>query len=100
MKTREKVIKGLECCLPMTTRDGLGDCKNCPYDRKITLEGGICECCHELMMDAFELIKAQKIVEPKKIPNVTGSWCECGWFFGIEGGVNYCANCGKKVKWR
>lgn len=57
---REKVIKGLECCLPMTTRNGFADCKNCPYDRKITFEGGICECCHELMSDALELVKAQE----------------------------------------
>jgi len=54
---REKVIKGFECCLPMATRDGQADCKNCPYDRKITLEGGVCECVHELMSDALELVK-------------------------------------------
>lgn len=60
MELREKVIKGLECCLPMTTRDGCGDCGHCPYDRKITLEGGITECCHELMGDALALLKAQE----------------------------------------
>lgn len=53
------VIKGLECCLPMTTREGFGDCKNCPYDRKITLDGGVCECCHDLMTDALTLLQAQ-----------------------------------------
>lgn len=60
MIDREKVIKGLECCLPMTRRNGLGDCGKCPYDRKITLEGGITECCHELMLDALALLKAQE----------------------------------------
>lgn len=64
MPDREKVIKGLECCLPMTTRDGYGDCHNCPYDRRITIEGGICECCHDLMSDAIALLKAQ---EPREM---------------------------------
>ena len=57
---REKVIKGLECCLPMTIRNGFGDCGECPYDRKITLEGGVTECCHELMLDALALLKEQE----------------------------------------
>lgn len=26
-------------------------------------------------------------------------WCECGWHLGKMGDVNYCSNCGKKVKW-
>ncbi len=26
-------------------------------------------------------------------------WCECGWHLGKMGDVNYCPNCGKKVKW-
>lgn len=62
MSNVERVIRGLECCLPMTTRNGLADCKKCPYDRKITLEGGLTECCHDLMADALALLKAQ---EPK-----------------------------------
>lgn len=65
MNEREKVIKGLECCLPMTTRKGLADCKQCPYDRKITLEGGVTECCHDLMADALALLKEQEPVEPR-----------------------------------
>ena len=60
MDKREKVIKGLECCLPMTTRNGLADCEQCPYDRKITLEGGVTECCHDLMADALALLKEQE----------------------------------------
>ena len=64
MDNRVKVIKGMECCLPMTTRNGLADCKQCPYDRKITLEGGVTECCHDLMADALALLKEQ---EPRLI---------------------------------
>ena len=60
MPDRKKVIKGLECCLPMTTRYGIGDCKNCPYDREITLEGGLCECCHSLVVDTLALLRAQE----------------------------------------
>ena len=56
----ERVVNGLDCCLPMTTRNGFGDCKNCPYDREITLEGGVCECCHDLMSDALAMLKAQE----------------------------------------
>ena len=61
MELREKVVKGFECCLPMTTKDGQADCKACPYDRPITLEGGVCECIHELMIDALELVKKSNI---------------------------------------
>lgn len=60
MQNVNEVIKGLECCLPMTTKDGWGDCKNCPYDRPVTLEDGICKCCHELMSDALALLKLQR----------------------------------------
>ena len=60
--SREKVVKGLECCIPMTLRNGLADCGNCPYDRKITIDGGITECCHDLMTDALALLKAQEPV--------------------------------------
>ena len=60
MELKEKVIKGIECCLPMTTRYGYADCKHCPYDRKITFEGGICECCHELWEDTLALLKTHE----------------------------------------
>ena len=31
--------------------------------------------------------------------HLSAFWCECGWYLGKKGDVNYCANCGKKVKW-
>lgn len=104
MEIDEKVIKGLECCLPMTTRYGYADCKHCPYDRKITLEGGICECCHELMMDALGLVKGQEAVKPIKhyVPDGKRSsvaWQCGGCLIDIGYGVNYCYNCGRAVKW-
>ena len=98
----EKAIKGLECCLPMTARTGFGDCKSCPYDRKITLEGGITECSHELMSDALTLLKAQEPVKP--VWNNCNDAC-IGFFMcgacGMNMGTNprYCWYCGKPVKW-
>ena len=26
-------------------------------------------------------------------------WCECGWHLGKRGGVKFCADCGKRIKW-
>lgn len=109
MELREKVIKGFECCLPMTTKDGCADCKHCPYDRPITLEGGVCECIHELMMDALELVKTQEIVNAE--PTSDG-WWKCGACgsrdivceYFDESGINYvaydfCPECGRRLKW-
>lgn len=77
----KSVIKGFECCLPMTAREGIGDCKNCPYDRKITFEGGVCECCHDLMSDALTLLQAQH--DDIKALRQLVEWAEeCG--FGLD----------------
>ena len=86
MELIENVIKGLECCLPMTTRSGFGDCKNCPYDRKITFEGGICECCHELMMDALELVKGQEpeALDAQKQDSDVGCWYDITHNYTLE----------------
>lgn len=51
-----------------------------------------------------ELLDKQEPVEPVKANRSVGYWCRCGWYFGIRysginGSVNYCANCGRKVKW-
>lgn len=104
MGLREKVIKGFECCLPMTTKDGLGDCKNCPYDRKITLEGGVCECVHELMSDALELVKGQEPVDVHDVMLGIDGWggcCPtCGSFLLERQNKHFCGNCGQAVKWK
>ena len=75
MVDREKVIKGLECCIPMTLRNGLADCGNCPYDRKITIDGGITECCHDLMTDALALLKAQETEAADAPKPDSDIWC-------------------------
>lgn len=47
---REKVIKGLECCVRY-----MGECEECPYD-----EGrGNCGCGKQLYADALVLLKLQ-----------------------------------------
>ena len=107
MMDREKVIKGLECCLPMTTRNGLADCKQCPYDRKITLEGGVTECCHDLMAEALALLKAQEPVKPvrKQGLYLCGNCHETavGYVADFTRRLikldNYCRKCGRAVKW-
>lgn len=76
MELREKVTYGLECCLPMTTKDGQADCKSCPYDRPITLEGVVCECIHELMMDALELVKGQEAQRDYEAAAEMAEYCE------------------------
>ena len=104
MLDREKVIKGLECCLPITTKNGFADCNNCPYDRKITLDNWIHDCQHDLMSDALAmLLKAQ---EPKLI-HVTadinhrkiGECPNCGKMINSGDYPNYCGRCGQAVKW-
>lgn len=106
-----RVMKGLECCLPMTTRNGFADCKQCPYYRKITPDGGIIECCHDLMTDALALLKAQEPVEPKVVDTSSSKlyhskmfknhYCGyCGEFLHIVNRKDlFCSHCGKAVKW-
>lgn len=110
MIDREKVVKGMECCIPMTLKDGLADCGNCPYDRKITIDGGITECCHDLMADALSLLKAQEPVKPiiethwetpsvyDEDVKVTENKCgACG--AEIDKWDKFCRMCGMAVKW-
>lgn len=67
MADREKVIKGLECCI-LNNPDDKQRCSDCPYDGN---------CLNRLKMDALELLKERKTTKPeqesrKKLP------CKCG----------------------
>ncbi len=75
---RDKVIKGLECCIPMMTKHGYGNCQNCPYDREITMEKSLCDCCYDLLSDALGLLKAQ---EPRVLTKAEfeASCAGAGW---------------------
>ena len=120
MTNREKVIKGLECCIKRNPDDKTRCCE-CPYDGA---------CLNRLKADALALLKAQdntvctkercpmnastisddcniktcpwrtEAVEPK--PSLSGLWYECpicGRHL-TKYEDNYCARCGERVKWR
>lgn len=88
-KKREKVIKGLECCV-----NDLGECKVCPYAEDE--EMGKVACGKNLYSDALALLKAQEPVEPKQYEGT--SYCgNCG--DPINKLDNYCHECGRAVKW-
>ena len=61
MTDREKVIKGLECCLD---NDGCYTCDKCPYAATDEERKHVGWNCHEadLQKDALELLKEQELV--------------------------------------
>lgn len=98
MVDREKVIKGLECCLPSHDPD----CDLCPYD-SIDLR-----CRAKLRDDIMALLKAQKPVEP--VVDIDTWKCgNCGHTLEhqellgdnvlFHEQYNYCPECGRTVKW-
>lgn len=90
MADREKVIKGLECCLAVTK------CRQCPYYSGNDPWCGITT----LLEDALELLKAQEPVVPKKAGDGLTHWNACGACGGaIDPGDNYCRHCGRAVSW-
>lgn len=100
MTDREKVIKGLECCMSEKI------CNSpCPYRGQCD-DGGYYF--SKAIEDAIELLKAQEPIEPIEFYddtkcvedyNRTLAWkCgKCGYYIG--GADNFCANCGQAVKW-
>lgn len=113
MTDREKVIKGLGCCISGNT----AICKRvgCPYAEE---HDGIGDTCIDhLMADALALLKAQEPMEPhytrleykvNGMPYVVHH-PECPrcienglmlWDAEIEKGAAYCKRCGQAVKWK
>lgn len=104
MPDREKVIKGLECCMSGQP-DGLG-CSRvpCPYNQFEDCEG-------ILHRDALALLKAQEPVKPIFDYDGNDVWrcgnCHCNIFHpsrtdADENEKNYrrfCFHCGRAVKW-
>ena len=72
MIDREKVVKGLECCLSVTK------CGTCPYNTGHDLWCGNTD---QLLDDALALLKAQEPEYPIRKQS------KHGWFF-------YCPKCG------
>lgn len=94
---REKVIKGLECCIKYPNE--YGDCMggDCPYGPRIG-------CHEELMRDALALLKTREPVKPIMHYVPDGKRSSAAWQCGnclidIGYGANYCYNCGRAVKW-
>jgi len=95
MIDREKVMAGLELCTNIS-QDGC--LMLCPYkDEKDETYSGFCE--QVLKQEALALLKEQEAVEPKL--SMSGLWYECPVCHRhlLKDKDNYCARCGKAVKW-
>lgn len=98
MKSRDDVIKGLECCIDY-------ECNVCHYGDDGGAEDGCCS--YELKKDALALLKAQEPIVPIRCSaHAHGSddvWYECGKcgeFLGVNRySKQFCAKCGRPVKW-
>ena len=101
MIDRDKVIKGLECCVKRNPDDKTR-CGECPY------EGA---CLNRLKSDALTLLKAQEpmMIEERADTN-TINCPKCGLQFArighdksiyldMDKEPNYCPECGQAVKW-
>ena len=93
MPNREKVIKGLECCIPLV--EGIRCPKECPY-----LQDG-CGGVDRVMADALILLKEQEPMEPvcteydRAIVLFSCRDCKTQLLYGQR----YCHMCGRKVRW-
>ena len=104
MTDREKIIKGLECCM----NDG-SECYEpsngkCPYYKDDVSES-TSTCTDDLFYDIYALLKAQ---EPGRvyITNCAsdGGWSEgdcpfCGMRLDIFYNRSFCGTCGRAVEW-
>lgn len=48
---------------------------------------------------SFPSAQPDEVTPHRNYKYLSDYWCECGWHLGKKGDVNYCPNCGKKVKW-
>ena len=99
MADKDKVIKGLECCLKYETHAASGlVCEECPYNK----DNHLGTCTAWLFSDALELLKEQEPVKPKeeRLDDVDSIFrCgNCGVCFYFRQ-QKYCAICGRKAKW-
>ena len=107
---REKVIKGLECCMKWTGEPNTATChcSDCSYTNMDILGE---RCLIDLINDALALLKDQEAVEPQTQPSAKGYWFTCGacgwWLFEVRDTVHFddrkrirfCTSCGQAVKW-
>ena len=89
MADREKVCRGLECCLRISG----GRCPGCGYWKD---ERGN-ECTQRLKEDALELLKP---VPAELEGGGSNWWYVCGeCHTAIDRKDRYCRECGKEIKW-
>lgn len=92
---REKVIKGLECCVIHIncTADG-----GCPYNSQANAN-----CLNAAIKDALALMKAQEPVEPTLDIRYGKSMWRCGSCSTAlqpnQMNAKFCFNCGRMVMW-
>lgn len=102
MSDREKVLRGLECCI--RKMEGQRVCDECPYDEDFNCLG-----CSVVLRQAVALLREQEPQEPHYC-EADDSWIcgNCGETVGYgefnPGGIDpvrnkYCPECGRKVKW-
>ena len=97
MNDREKVIKGLECCLK-------DDCDNCPYyDPEVDHDCDYFGKClrGNMYRDALALLKAQEPIRPNEIRhgNVFMYYQCPACTSALRVVDRYCSQCGRAVKW-
>lgn len=93
---REKVIKGLECCLT----DSPSICEGCPYLETGCLDD-IRHFKHDILLDCLALLKAQEPIAPVEEKR-RGGYFRCGNCNARVSKVfedKYCSQCGRPVKW-
>ena len=92
MTEKEKVIHGLECCI--RKMEGQRICDECPYDEDFNCLG-----CSIVLWQAIAMLREQEAVKPQL--SISGMWYECPICHRhITKDIdNYCARCGKPVKW-
>ena len=94
MTDREKVITGFDICL---SRFHCGE--DCPYYNAESRSG----CMELLRKDALELLKEQETTLEKDGHHIRCVKCNSYWCTTDREGnafpMNYCPECGRKVKW-
>ena len=92
MTDREKVIKGLECCVRYTFEA----CEECKYHNECKKGDYYLP----LLRDALALLKAQEPVKPKFIDGKRNHFILCrNCNTDLIRGMKFCSYCGKAVKW-
>lgn len=99
MADKEKVIKGLECCMKWTGEPNTATChcSDCSYTNMDVFGQ---RCLIDLINDALELLKEQEAVEPiVAFTRANGTKAfSCPRCSALIRGGNYCSHCGQALK--